>query len=323
MDFSQINGQPLLRRACLVAAGGMHNLFMSGPPGSGISMAAKALPGILPNLTEREKMELAKIYSVSGLFSERRETLDLRPFRSPHHSVTRTALVGGGRTPQPGEITLAHKGILFLDELTEYAKPILEQLRQPLEDKRVNLVRLNGTVVYPADFMLVGAANLCPCGNYPNRNKCTCSISAIRHHMQKLSKPLLDRMDLFVEVPRVKMEELLQQKENESSLEKRRKLERVNLLQQKRYQGEDFDYNSRIPPKKMEVYCPMDEEAGEEIARAYQTYDLSARAYHRMIRGARTVADLADSPIITGEHMREAMLYRSAGEQLWRAGHEL
>lgn len=315
-DFSEINGQKVLRRACEVAACGRHNILMIGPPGSGKTMAAKAMAGILPELTVEEQMELAKIYSVTGMLEK--EIIRKSPFRSPHYSITRTALIGGGKVPQPGEISLAHMGVLFLDELTEYAKPVLEQLRQPLEERMIRLVRMSGTYCYPADFMLVAAMNPCNCGYYPDVNKCTCTQGMIRKHLQKISRPLLDRIDIVVEAPRIKIEELTGVEENESSEVIRKRVEAVHKLQQLRYEKEEFCYNSRIPADKIKRYCVLEQGAKKQIGRAYERMNLSARAYHRLIRVARTIADMNESEKIKEEHVMEALLYRSMDEKFWR-----
>ena len=318
VDFSGINGQYVLRRACEVAAAGMHNILMTGPPGTGKTLAANAMASILPPLMEEEMMELAGIYSVSGLFEERREKLYQRPFRCPHDSVTRTALLGGGRVPKPGEISLAHKGILFLDELTEYEKPLLEQLRQPLEERLIRLVRQTGTYCYPADFILVAAMNPCSCGYYPDREKCTCTPGQIHRHLAKISRPLLDRMDLTVEVPRVKIEEIARNRKNESSKVIRERVQRVHKIQKQRFRGESCSYNGRIEPGQLSRYCPMTPGAKEQLAQAYETLNLSARAYHRLVRVARTIADLEDSGEIKEHHMEEALLYRNMDGMSWR-----
>ncbi len=318
VDFSQINGQYMLRRACEVAAAGMHNILMTGPPGTGKTLAANAMASILPPLMEEEMMELAGIYSVSGLFAERREQLYQRPFRSPHDSVTRSALLGGGRVPKPGEISLAHKGILFLDELTEYEKPLLEQLRQPLEERYIRLVRQTGTYCYPADFILVAAMNPCGCGYYPNREKCTCTPGQIRQHLAKVSRPLLDRMDLTVEAPKVKIEELVQKKENESSQDIRERVQRAHEIQKRRFQKESCNYNGRMEPGQLRRFCPMDPGAKGQLTQAYEALDLSARAYHRLVRVARTIADLEGSEEIKEHHMEEALLYRNMDGTSWR-----
>lgn len=320
VDFSQINGQQVLRRACEVAAAGLHNILLTGPPGSGKTMAAKAIAGILPDLEEEEMLELARIYSVSGRFEERKKGLYQRPFREPHYSITKTALIGGGRIPQPGEISLAHKGVLFLDELTEYAKPVLEQLRQPLEERQIQLMRLSGNYCYPADFMMVGAMNPCACGCYPDKHKCTCTTGMLRQHFAKLSRPFLDRMDMTVEAPRIPMEDLMRASRSECSADIKKRVQRVHEIQRKRFFKESFCYNSRVTADRLETYCPMDAGAKKAIAGAYEQLNLSARAYHRLVRVARTIADLEESGRILEHHMIEALLYRSMDEAVWRGG---
>lgn len=320
VDFSQISGQHTLRRACEIAASGMHNLLMVGPPGAGKTLAAQAIASILPPLTEEEMLELAGIYSVSGLFSQRKDHLYQRPFRSPHDSVTKMALLGGGRIPRPGEVSLAHRGILFLDELTEFQRPLLEQLRQPLEERQIRLVRQAGTYCYPADFVLVAAMNPCGCGYYPDREKCTCTPRQIRQHLGKISRPLLDRLDLTIEVPKVKMAELLRTRLNESSAEIRQRVVRAHEIQRKRFHGLQISVNSCMSAEHLRQFCPMSEDAKRCLAEAYEELDLSARAYHRLIRVARTIADLEACEEISAHHMTEALLYRSMDEAAFRRG---
>ena len=318
LDYGDICGQAAVKRAAEVAVAGGHNLLLIGPPGSGKSMTAQRIPTIFPDMTLEESMEVTKIYSILGMLDSEKPLIQNRPFRSVHHTSTKAALVGGGKIPVPGEISLAHKGILFLDELTEYEKPLLEQLRQPLEERLIRLVRQTGTYCYPADFILVAAMNPCSCGYYPDREKCTCTPGQIHRHLAKISRPLIDRMDLTVEVPRVKIEEIARNRKNESSKVIRERVQRVHKIQKQRFRGESCSYNGRIEPGQLSRYCPMTPGAKEQLAQAYETLNLSARAYHRLVRVARTIADLEDSGEIKEHHMEEALLYRNMDGMSWR-----
>lgn len=318
LDFAEINGQQFLKHACEVAVSGMHNLLMSGPPGAGKTMAAKRIAGILPPLTREEQLEISKIYSVSGLLAERETLIERRPFRNPHHTISPQGLAGGGRYPKPGEITLAHSGVLFLDEMTEFDRATLEVLRQPLEEKRISLVRLNGTYHYPADFLLIGAMNPCACGYYPDRNRCRCTERQLRHYLSKLSQPLLDRMDICVEAPRLEYDELTGKGvRNETSKEIRERVLRVHAIQRKRFQGTGIRYNSRIPSSMIEKYCPLGEPQQQYMHHVYQRLELSARAYHKILKVARTLADMEGSEKIEQRHLAEAVCYRSFDKRIW------
>ena len=253
-----MRGQPFLKRACEVAVAGMHNLLMIGPPGAGKTMAAKRIPSILPPMSEEEQMELAKIYSICGMWNEKEPVLMERPFRSPHPTITPQGVAGGGRTPKPGEISLAHHGVLFLDELTEFRKETLEILRQPLEEHSVHLVRASGTYHYPADFIIVAAMNPCSCGNFPDRQKCRCSMSEIRRYLSRISQPLLNRIDLCVEVPRLSFEEVAEPKKEETSEIIRKRILTVHELQKERFKKFTFSYNSQMPVELTEEYCMLD-----------------------------------------------------------------
>ena len=316
-DFAEIHGQKFLKRACEVAVSGMHNLLIVGPPGSGKTMTAKRIPTILPPMTQEEQLEVSKIYSVSGLFTKHKGLITERPFRSPHHTTTPQGLVGGGKYPKPGEISLSHGGVLFLDELTEFKKSTLEVLRQPLEEKKVHLVRLTGTFTYPADFLLVGAMNPCACGYYPDMQKCSCSSITLKHYLEKISQPLIDRMDLCIEAPQLKYEELTGKEVNETSETIRNRVIRVHELQRKRFQGTKIRYNSQIPASLLEVYCPLEHELQIYMEGIYNRMSLTARTYHKILKVARTLADMDGAETITMKHLNEAVCYRSMNKKYW------
>lgn len=316
-DFAEIHGQKFLKRACEVAVSGMHNLLIVGPPGSGKTMTAKRIPTILPPMTQEEQLEVSKIYSVSGLFNKHKGLMTRRPFRSPHHTITPQGLVGGGKYPKPGEISLSHGGVLFLDEMTEFKKSTLEVLRQPLEEKKIHLVRLTGTFTYPADFLLVGAMNPCACGYYPDMQKCSCSSVTLKHYLEKISQPLLDRMDLCVEAPQLKYEELTVKGEGETSEEIRRRVTCVHEIQRNRFEGTGIRYNSQIPASLLEKYCPLGEEQQKYMEEIYTRMSLTARTYHKILKVARTLADMDDAEQITLQHLNEAVCYRSMNKKYW------
>ncbi len=317
-DFAHIHGQKVLKRACEVAAAGRHNMLMLGMPGSGKTMAAKAVSGILPPLAEEEALELAKIYSVCGMFGQREGgQFWTRPFRSPHHTISAAGLAGGGAVPKPGEISLAHKGVLFLDELTEFQKPVLEILRQPLEERSIRLVRSGGAFTYPADIMLIAAMNPCNCGYFPDRNKCTCSLAMIGRHLNKVSRPLLDRMDLCVEVRRLPLWELAQKEPEESSAQIRARVGQAQEIQRKRFAQDGIRYNSQIPAPAIGDYCMMDAQAERLLQDSFERLELTARGYYRIVRVARTIADLAAAVQIGASHVMEALAYRGLDRKMW------
>lgn len=315
-DFREINGQKYVRRACEVAVSGRHNFLMVGPPGAGKTMIASRIPSILPAMTREEELELSEIYSVCGLLGE--ELLHDRPFRSPHHTVTPQGLAGGGAVPKPGEISLAHQGVLFLDELPEFRRETLEILRQPLEEQRVLLTRKAGSFAFPADFMLVCAMNPCRCGYYPDPQLCSCTGSMIRQYQKKISMPLLDRMDICVETRRVKYQELVEGTgENESSAQIRERVEAACRIQRQRFAGTPIRFNSRIPASQIERYCPLDEEERRYMERMYARLRLTARSYHKLLKVARTIADLDGRERIGLPHLQEAVCYRGLDRSFW------
>lgn len=316
-DFSEINGQKAVKRACEVAVAGMHNFLMIGPPGSGKTMLAKRIPGILPPMTPEEQLEVSKIYSICGMLPKSGRLMDRRPFRMPHHTISPNGLSGGGMHPLPGEISLAHKGVLFLDELPEYKKSTLEILRQPMEEKQITLVRQSGTYRYPSDFMLVAAMNPCKCGYYPDRSRCRCREAEVARYLGRISKPLQDRIDICVETPLIRYEELTQKEENEPSEKMRSRVMAAQERQRHRFREKGILYNSQIPSKDIERYCDFDEEQKKYMKEIYQKMELSVRGYYKILKTARTVADLDNCERVLTRHLNEAVCYRMQDTKYW------
>lgn len=315
-DFSDVAGQETAKRAAQIAAAGFHNLLMVGPPGAGKSMIAKRIPGILPPLSLEESLEVTSIYSVAGLLKEDSALITARPFQAPHHTITQTALTGGGVYPRPGMISLAHRGVLFLDELAEFQRRELDSMRQPLEERQIHIARANGNITYPADFMLVAAMNPCPCGYYPDRNLCHCTEAQIKQYMSKVSGPILDRMDLCVELESVNILKLRGERK-ESSAVIGKKVEVARKIQAKRFQGTKYRFNGDVEASDVEQFCVLDEEAYKTMEQIYHSLQLSARAYHRVLKTARTIADLEESQEIRPEHLLEAACYRPT-QEYWK-----
>lgn len=318
-DFSEVQGQQVLKRATEIAVAGMHNLLMIGPAGAGKSMIAKRIPGIMPLLTKEEQLEVTKIYSIAGLLDEQFPLITRRPFRSPHHSVTPAAMVGGGRNPKPGEVSLADRGVLFLDELPEYPRNVIELLRQPLEDGVVMVSRLNASFPFPAHMMLVCAMNPCLCGYYPDRSRCSCTTPQRKRYIGKISRPFLDRIDLLAEASEVDYRELIkQERKEETSAQIRSRVLSARKLQQKRYQGTAYHYNSELDGRGIEKYCPLGEKESRLLLELSRMEKLSARAFHKLLRTARTIADLAGEENILPAHIKEAAFYRESIQKYWR-----
>lgn len=317
-DFREVCGQRFIKRACEVAAAGMHNMLLIGPPGAGKTMISERLATILPPLTEEERFELSKIYSVCGLLNNKNALITERPFRAPHHTISQCGLTGGGVIPKPGEISLAHNGVLFLDELPEFSKSTLEILRQPLEDHAIHLVRAKGSVTYPANFLLLAAMNPCNCGYYPDMNKCRCSDGSLRRYFDKISQPLLDRIDICVEAPALRYEELTgKDSTGESSQEIQKRVLLCHEIQCQRFKEETFSHNSSIPASRLDEFCVLGKKEQKYMESIYKKMNLTARTYHKILRVARTIADLEQEKTISISHLNEAICYRNVDEKFW------
>ena len=310
LDFCEINGQEAAKRAVEVAVAGLHNFLMIGSPGAGKTMIAKRIPTIMPDLSEEEMIEVTKVYSISNLIDSNSGMIKNRPFRSPHHTITATSLAGGGAKGKPGEVTLANKGVLFLDELSEFDRNVLEVLRQPLEEKMVSVSRIHGKYTYPANFMLVAATNPCKCGYYPDISKCTCTPKEISRYFGKISGPLLDRIDICIDVPKVEYNDIVTGRKSETSNEIKKRVEAAYELQKERYKNTGISYNSELNIAGVKEYCRLGKRETEYMGKVFDKMNLSVRSYHRVLKTARTIADLAEEKDININYISEAVCYK-------------
>ena len=317
-DFSDVKGQYQVKRALEIAAAGGHNTLMIGPPGSGKSMLAKRIPSILPDMTFQESLDVTKIYSIAGVLPDNVSLIKSRPFRSPHHTISTAGLSGGGRIPRPGELSLSHHGVLFLDELPEFSRMSMEAMRQPVEDGKITLSRVSGSLTYPCEVMLVCAMNPCPCGYYGHPTKeCTCAKGGPAKYLSKISGPLLDRLDIHIEVPQVDFQKLSDEEKGESSKDIKARVNKARAIQNKRFEGTDVTCNAKMTPSMTREYCKLNEECKAMLQKVFDSLGLSARAYDKILRIARTIADLDGSEAIALDHITEAVQYRTLDRKFW------